>query len=54
MSAVCYPYSSTTEYGPDYLLGALAKTPEKRAASVALCNLLSQIGKFTPTQIPEP
>ncbi|KAG9496420.1 hypothetical protein J7337_013008 [Fusarium musae] len=30
-----------------YVSGALAKTPEKRAASVALCNLLSQIGNFT-------
>ncbi|EKJ72786.1 hypothetical protein NXS19_012892 [Fusarium pseudograminearum] len=30
-----------------YVSGALAKTPEKRAVSVALCNLLSQIGNFT-------
>jgi hypothetical protein len=28
-----------------YVSGVLGKTPEKRAVSVALCNLLSQIGK---------
>ncbi|KAH8171833.1 major facilitator superfamily protein [Sarocladium implicatum] len=30
-----------------YVSGALGKTPEKRAVSVALCNLISQIGNFT-------
>lgn len=30
-----------------YVSGVLGKTPEKRAVSVAICNLLSQIGNFT-------
>lgn len=30
-----------------YVSGVLGKTPEKRAVSVALCNVLSQLGNFT-------
>jgi MFS family permease len=37
-----------------YVSGVLGKTPEKRAVSVALCNLLSQIGNFTAPYMFQP